>query len=122
MKKTISILLILILNSCFIENENGIKVEIINNLNTTITNVEFTTSEKLEVIRFDKIEPNETVNEFLSMKKNQADGAYSLTFTRSNGQTEYASDGYYTNGGSLDKWVKYTLEADTTLVLFSGIL
>ncbi len=121
MKKAISILLILILNSCFIESENGIKVEIKNNSDTPITNVEFTTSENLEVIRFDKIESKETVNEFLSMKKNQSDGAYSLTFTRTSEKKEVSSNGYYTNGGSLDKWVKYTVGVDSISVVFSGI-
>jgi hypothetical protein len=120
MRKEISILLILILNSCFIESENGISVEIKNNSDTPVTNVEFTTSENLEVIRFDKIEPNQTVIEFLSMNKNQSDGAYSLTFTRTNGQKEFSTGGYYSNGGSLDRWVKYEVEADTTSVEFSG--
>jgi len=119
-KKAISVLLVLILNSCFIDSENGIKVEIINNSNEPITNLEFTTSENLEVIRFDKIEPNETVNEFLSMEKNQIDGSYSLTFNRVNGQTEFSISGYYTNGAALDKKVKYIVEGDTTLVEFIG--
>lgn len=101
--------------------ENGIEMEIKNDSNEPITNVEFTTSEKLEVIKIDRIEPNESVNEFLSMRNNQSDGAYSLTFNRANGKKEISGGGYYTNGGSLDRWVKFEVKADTTIVEFSGI-
>ena len=100
--------------------ENGIEMEIKNNSNETITNVEFTTTEPLEVIEIDKIEPNQTVTEFLSMKKNKSDGGYSLTFTRKNGKIENSGGGYYTNGGSLDRWIKFEVENDTTKVKFSG--
>lgn len=101
--------------------ENGIKVEIKNNSNEPITNVEFTTTEKLEAIKFDKIAPNTTVTEFLSMKNNQSDGAYFLTFTRMNGRNEISGGGFYTNGGSLDRWVKFKVENDTIFVKLSGI-
>ena len=120
MKKLIAIALILNLNSCFMFRENGIKVEIENNSNEPISNVEFTTSENLEVIEIDKIEPHETVNEFLSMTKNKSDGSYWLSFTRANGKKEFSGGGYYTNGGSLDRWVEFNVETDTVLVKFSG--
>jgi len=100
--------------------ENGIEMKIKNNSNETITNVEFTTTEKLEIIKIDKILPSETVNEFLSMKKNKSDGAYSLTFTRANGENEISGGGYYTNGGSLDHWVDFTVKNDTTIVKFDA--
>jgi hypothetical protein len=100
--------------------ENGIEMEVKNDSNEPITNVEFTTSEKLEVIKIDRIEPNESVNEFLSMRNNQSDGAYTLTFNRVNGKKEISGGGYYTNGGSLDRWVKFEVKADTTIVEFSG--
>ncbi|MBG7610853.1 hypothetical protein IU405_01155 [Polaribacter sp. BAL334] len=100
--------------------ENGIEMKIKNNSNETITNVEFTTTEKLEIIKIDKIEPNESVTEFLSMRKNKTDGAYSLTFNRSNGKKEISGGGYYTNGGSLDHLVDFIVENDTTIVKFDG--
>ena len=113
-------MIILTLNSCIMFKENGIEMEIKNNSNEPITNVEFTTSEKLEVIKIDRIEPNESVNEFLSMRDNQFDGTYSLIFNRANGKKEISVGGYYTNGSSLNKWVKFEVKNDTTIVEFSG--
>ena len=120
MKKLIIITLILTLNSCLLFKENGIEMKIKNNSSEPITNVEFTTTEKLEIIKIDKIEPNESVTEFLSMKKNKSDGAYSLTFTRANGKKEITGGGYYTNGGALDHWVDFKVENDTTIVKFDA--
>ncbi|WP_452218916.1 hypothetical protein [Lacinutrix undariae] len=120
MKKLIAIILILNLNSCLLFKENGIEMKIKNESNEPITNVEFTTTEKIEIIKIAKIEPNETVTEFLSMKKNKSDGAYSLTFNRANGKKEISGGGYYTNGGSLDHWVDFSIKKDTTIVDFSG--
>ena len=121
MKKLLAITIILTLNSCFMFNENGIEMEIKNDSSEPISNVEFTTSENLDVIKIDRIEPNESVTEFLSMRKNKSDGAYSLTFTRANGKKEMSGGGYYTNGGSLDRWVKFEVKSDTTFAKFSGI-
>ena len=114
-------MIILTLNSCFMFKESGIEMKIKNKSNEPITNVEFTTSENLDVIRIDQIEPNESVTEFLSMRNNKSDGSYSLTFTRANGKKEMSGGGYYTNGGSLDRWVKYEIKPDTTFAKFSGI-
>ncbi len=61
-------------------------MKIKNDSSEPITNVEFTTTEKIEIIKIDKIEPNKSVTEFLSMRKNKSDGAYLLTFTRENGK------------------------------------
>ena len=33
---------------------------------------------------------------------------------------EISGGGYYTNGSSLDKWVKFEVKNDTTIVEFSG--
>ena len=95
-------------------------MKIINATSEPITNVEFTTTEKLEVIKIDRIEPNESVTEFLSMRKNKSDGAYSLTFTRASGKKEISGGGYYTNGGSLDHGVDFIVENDTTIVKFDA--
>lgn len=120
MKKYIAIALMLTLNSCFLFKGNGIEVKITNNSGELITKVEITTTEKLDVIKIDKIEPKESVIEFLSMRNNKSDGAYSLTFTRANGKKEKSGGGYYTNGGSLDHWVDFTIENDTTIIKFDG--
>ena len=100
--------------------ENGIEVKIKNNSSEPITNVEFTTTEKIEIIKIDRIEPNKSVTEFLSMRKNKTDGAYSRTFTRVNGKKEISGGGYYTNGGSLDHWVDFEVENDTVVVKFDA--
>ncbi len=113
-------MIILTLNSCFMFKENGIEMKIQNDSSEPITNVKFTTTEKLDVIRIDRIEPNKSVTEFLSMRKNKTDGDYSLTFTRADGKKEKSGGGYYTNGGSLDHWVDFTVKNDTTIVKFDG--
>ena len=120
MKKLLALTLILTLNSCFFYKKDGIEMKIINATSEPITNVEFTTTEKLEVIKIDRIEPNESVTEFLSMRKNKSDGAYSLTFTRASGKKEISGGGYYTNGGSLDHGVDFIVENDTTIVKFDA--
>ncbi|WP_238320922.1 hypothetical protein, partial [Neotamlana nanhaiensis] len=120
MKKLLAIMIILTFNSCFMFEENGIEMKVKNDSSEPITNVEFTTTEKLDVIKIDRIEPNESVTEFLSMRKNETDGAYSLTFTRADGRKEISGGGYYTNGGSLDHWVDFTVKNDTTIVKFDG--
>ena len=118
MKKLIIILTLLSLNSCFLLKENGINIEIKNKSNFPIENVKFYTSEKLTDIKFDKIEPNQTVENFLSMKDNKIDGSYILEFNRIGGVKEYSGGGYYTNGGSLDELVQFEIQKDTTLVKF----
>ncbi len=118
MKKLLAIIMILTLNSCFMFKNNGIEMTIKNHSNKPITNIEFTTTEKLSVIKVDRIEPNESITEFLSMRKNKTDGAYSLVFTRANGEKETADVGYYTNGFSLEIGVDFTIKNDTTIVNF----
>ncbi|MFK7781802.1 hypothetical protein [Psychroserpens sp.] len=120
MKKLLALTLILSLNSCFFYKKDGIEMKIKNDSSEPITNVEFTTTEKLEVIKIDRIEPNKSVTEFLSMRKNKSDGAYSLTFTRATGKKEISGGGYYTNGGSLDHWVDFIVENDTIIVKFDA--
>ena len=120
MKKLLALILVLTLNSCFFYKKDGIEMKIKNDSSQPITNVEFTTTEKLEVIKIDRIEPNESTTEFLSMRKNKTDGAYSLTFTRASGKKEISGGGYYTNGGSLDHWVDFIVENDTTIVKFDA--
>ena len=120
MKKLLLIIVILTLNSCFVFEENGIEIKIKNTSREPITDVEVTTSEKLEVIKIGRIEPEENVSEFLSMRNNKTDGGYILTFTRVDGKTEMRKDGYYTNGGPLNSWIKFNVKSDTILVEFSS--
>ena len=120
MKRLLALTLILTLNSCFFYKKDGIEMKIQNDSSEPITNVEFTTTERLELIKIDRIEPNESVTEFLSMRKNKSDGAYSLTFTRASGKKEISGGGYYTNGSSLDHWVDFIVENDTIIVKFDA--
>ena len=120
MKKIILGILILTLNSChLIGKGNGIKFKIENNSELIITNVKFYTSEKLAIAEFDKIEPNENISDFLTMKNNKSDGEYILEFTRENGIKEKSNGGYYTNGGALDRWIEFDVKSDTTFVKLS---
>ena len=122
MKKLIVGILILSLNSChLIGRGNGIKFKIENNSELNIKNVKFYTSEKLVIAEFDKIGPNKTVSDFLTMKNNKSDGEYILEFTRENGIKEQSNGGYYTNGGALDRWIEFDIKPDTTLVKLSGM-
>jgi hypothetical protein len=122
MKKLTAIItiLILILSSCDSNKGKGIKFEIRNNSDQEIAKVKFYTSEKLTIAEFDKIEPNESVSDFLTMKSNRSDGNYVLEFTRADEKKEIISCGYYTNGGSLNNKVKFEIKKDTTLSTFRG--
>jgi len=120
MKKLIAIILLLSLNSCYLLKENGIKFTIKNKSDFPIKNLKFSTSEKLTIIEFDKVEPNQSIADFLSMKNNKQDGSYTLEFTRSNGIKESKGFGYYTNGVALDRWVEFEIQNDTINRKFSG--
>lgn len=115
--KNIIILIILIisLTSCHFFSGNGIEFEIENNSKTAITDVEFTTSENLNSIKINKIEPGESVNDFLNMEDNQSDGGYILNFKTANGEIKQSGVGYYTNGGSLDGRIMFSIENDTVI-------
>ncbi|TVZ47445.1 hypothetical protein JM82_2052 [Olleya sp. Hel_I_94] len=120
MKRLTFIILILTMISCNY-GKNGITAEIKNSSDKSIRNVVFL-SDKNTKLEFEKIEPNETVEKFLDMTKNQkGDGAYGLSFKRENGQKEYRGGGYYTNGGSLDRKVECEIKNDTIIMKFSGI-
>jgi len=119
MKKLYAVVIILILSSCDSNKGKGIKFAIRNNSDQQITNVKFYTSEKLAIAEFDKIEPNESVSDFLTMKNNQSDGGYGLEFTRADGKKEIIGCGYYTNGAPLNNIAKFEIKRDTTLSSFS---
>ena len=115
--KNIIILLIVItsLTSCHFFSGNGIEVKIENNSRTLITDVEFTTTENLNSIKINQIEPGESINDFLNMKDNQSDGGYILNFKTANGEIKQSGAGYYTNGGSLDNRIIFLIENDTVI-------
>lgn len=102
--------------------EDGIKIKIKNRSNQPITNVEFTTTEQIDRIKFDRIEANNSVNDFLSMKRNEKDGGYILSFTRVNGKKEKYISGYYTNGGSLNYSIIFVIKSDTVIVDYDEII
>lgn len=122
MKKILFGILILTLNSChFIGKGDGIKFTIKNKSDFPIANVRFKTSENLVELKIDKINPNESVSDFLSMKKNKSDGGYALEFTRMNGKKESKGYGYYTNGRALDRRIEFEIKDDTIISKFSGM-
>ena len=87
-----------------------------NNSESEISDVIFTTSEKLNAITFETLEAKKSVTDFLFMKDNTIDGSYIIEFTRSNGTKESKKIGYYSNGVPLDDWVGITIEDDTVTV------
>ena len=120
MKKISLIVLMILLNSCIMFRENGIEFTIKNDSDFPIENITFTTSEKLTKKEFDKIKPNGNVSGFLSMKNNKADGCYLLNFYRSNKKVELQCYGYYTNGGSLNRFVEFKIKNDTVIQKFGN--
>jgi len=95
----------------------GIKFEIINNSGESINRVMFYTSEKPEVITFEKISSGDKREDFLNMRKNRIDGEYILEFIQ-NGKIKKTNTGYYTNGGGFEGKIIFTVEKDTVLVQF----
>ena len=120
MKKLLALFIILILNSCSNLKENGIELTIKNNSDATIENLTFSTSENLSELKFESIEPQGTISDYLTMKDNKSDGSYILEFTR-NGEKKTQRCGYYTNGIALDAWVEFKIENDTITWQFSGM-
>lgn len=118
-KKISMFLLLLSLNACGLLGENGMEIKITNDSGAPITNLEFTTTEKLGLVQIDKIEPNNSTNEFLSMRENRLDGAYLFTFVRANGQKETIKFGYYSNGIAFGQLAECIVKKDTTLVHFN---
>jgi len=110
--------IVLTLNSCKFK-EKGISFVIQNESKYKLEKVRFSTSENLAVMKFEKIEPKESVSDFLSMKENKSDGTYVLEFKR-NGKKETKNCGYYTNGGALDTKVKFEIENDTIITELIG--
>ncbi|HMW39473.1 MAG: hypothetical protein K1X68_13040 [Saprospiraceae bacterium] len=121
MKYFRNIFCLIIFISCFYISSNGIKVQIKNDSSFPITNVKFYTSEAKSYLTFSSVKVKENVSGFLSMSKNKIDGSYVLEFTRFNGKKELFSNGYYTNGGSLDDEVQITVKNDSAIMNFKSI-
>ena len=114
------LLIFTILISCIL-NKNGITSKIKNSSDDTIINVTFL-SDKNSKLEYGKIEPNETIEEFLDMTNNhKGDGAYKLKFERENGKKEQIVFGYYSNGVALNRKVFCEIKNDTVLTKFSSI-
>jgi len=120
LKLTPLIILLLFFATFSCAKSNGIDVIINNKSNYTVTNVSITTSEHVETKIIDSIRPNEEVTTYLALEKNKTDGAYIITFEM-NSQTTKVKDGYYTNGVSLNDWMKLHIENDRHKVKFSPI-
>src|SRR5690606_36716553 len=105
MKKTFFGLLIFTLISCqMVGKKNGVNFSIENKSDHPIENVRFTTSEHLHELKFEIINPNEEVSDFLNMEENRSDGSYVIEFARRGENKVTKGFGYYTNSGALEKW------------------
>lgn len=120
MKKLLFLTLLLTLSSCFQFQQRGILLKIENTSDYPITHIKVTTSEHLDSITFDKIAPKDYREDFLNMKNNTSDGHYILSYTRQDGSTATENHGYYTNGGSLESWIRFEITNDTTLTKFGN--
>ena len=122
MIKTFFGLLIFTLISCqMVGKENGVNFSIENKSDHPIENVRFTTSEYLHELKFEIINPNEKVSDFLNLEENRNDGSYVIEFTRKGENKVTKGFGYYTNGGALEKWAKFQIKNDTVISEFGGI-
>ena len=116
------ILILILFNSCNLIQEKGIDFKIINNSDSQISNVKISTSENLDSITFEEIVPKDYREDFLSMKQNKVDGHYTLSYTRQDDTTVNENHGYYTNGGSLESWICFEIQNDTTLVKYGNFI
>ena len=121
MKKVWTLTLLLWYCACHFPKENGVNIRIKNDSDLPITNLKFYTSEKLDSVRFNKIEARKSRTGFLSMKNNKTDGSYVLELTRDDETNDSYSGGYYTNGGSLENKVIIEVKQDTAIFEFSGV-
>ncbi len=121
MKKILTIVITLFLSSCSMFKKEGVEVKIINESGGTISDIELTTTEKVEVVGITSLEENKNTSRFLSTQKNKIDGTYSLTFTRSNGKKETKYFGYYSNGNSSNEFLNVFIKKDTIIANFDSI-
>ncbi|QIE58710.1 hypothetical protein G5B37_03775 [Rasiella rasia] len=121
MKKAFSMLLSLLFISCLntIIRENGIEVIIVNETDNTLTNINFHTSEKIALNLLNDIKPGDSSQSFYMMKEHKVDGNYVLNFSRNDSVSETIPCGYYSNGFSSDRWVKFRVRNDTVFTEFS---
>ena len=116
MRKIVFLFLTLGLSSCYLFKENGIDYKIINNSNHSISNIVLKTSENTDSLVIELLKPEESKSGFLKMVNAKRDGGYVLEYTMENGDMFETGGGYYTNGGSLDSWIRFEINQDTTLV------
>jgi len=115
------ILILILFNSCNLIQEKGIDFKIINNSDSQISNVKISASD-LDSITFDSTAAKDYREDFLSMKQNKVDGHYTLSYTRQDDTTVNENHGYYTNGGSLESWIRFEIQNDTTLVKYGNFI
>ncbi len=119
--KKVFVLLFFLFGCSSVIKEKGIELRIINSSNSPISKVKFTTSESYTTLSFKKINPDEKVSEFLSMKKNVSDGNYNLEFFNFQNIKIRKNSGYYTNGSPSEKWIEFEIKKDTVVVSYSKI-
>lgn len=117
MKKITLLLVILVVYSCSMFDDNGINFSIKNASNSPISNITFSTSEFLEKKNFEVLQNDLQHSGFLSMKDNKFDGCYILTFTRANGVNDSINFGYYSNGICLNEWIDIEIKSDNVLTV-----
>lgn len=100
-------------------NPVGIHFKIVNNSNTAITNIKFYTTERTSEFVLDRLEKDATVEDFLSMRKNKAEGTYSIEYTDYKGD-QVVRNGFYAKGKPLDEFVRVAITQDTTIFTFSS--
>lgn len=120
-KKSVFSLWLIIVSSCNFYQEKGVELILVNNSDALINDVVISTSEKLAIVSFDKIKPNETKEGFLSMKNNKVDGAYTLSFVRKDGILINEQSGYYSNGSPLNHVIQFEIKNDTVLIEYGNI-
>lgn len=117
MKQCLLLIAVCVLNSChLIGKADSVSFEITNNSENVISDIEFYTSEKLEIVNIDNIQPKQTISKVLQMKNNKTDGSYILKFKRKSGKEELYKNGYYTNGSPLEHTLSFNVKADTVIM------
>lgn len=116
MRKVILLPILLLMFSCYLFKENGIDFKIINRSKHSVSNIILKTSENTDSIVIPILKPDESNSGFLKMVNAKTDGSYIINYDNENGETIESGAGYYTNGSSLDRWIRFEIMEDTTLI------
>lgn len=108
---------------CNQHNEEGIIVEVVNKTNNIIKVANFRASGFNNDLVFNNIQINSTIAGFYNMSDStvHADGSYQIEISNDLGEIQRVHGGYFTNGGPLDRKVRYTVYPDTIHTRFYDI-